>query len=569
MTSQPRHRRAPRARSRPRPVRLAAPALILVGALVLAACSDSSDSAADATPDATSPAAADGTVPGAPTPTGPVDVPPDDPSLDPALATFYDQRLDWGDCTDLPVGTGTPVDGLECATLQVPLDWADPGAGDVIDIPVVNRPAWGDGEPVGRLVLNPGGPGGSGVDQAIYAEESLPDGVREAHDVIGFDPRGVARSHALLCLDRETFEAYDPFVTLDLSPDDDAERAALADFAREFAAGCADNPLAAHVDAVSVARDMDVLRAALGDERLDFYGYSYGTVLGAVYADLLPHRVGAMVLDSAVDVATWSGTETAVESAEAAEASLEAFVDDCLTQADCPLEGDDVAAMAQITGFVAGLEADPLIVGADDTPVTDTMVVNLIAALTASEDTWPFMRSTLAQMFDRNGTLLNDVFALPTQEELDFLADPSRDSLQALFAVQCLEHGSAATVPDAATVEDMRTAVAAASPLLGPVYAEILAWCADWPVERVTLPEIDAPGAAPIVVIGVTGDATTPYEWSQRSAEALESGVLVTFEEGRHGAGGTRGAECIDAMVTAYLVDGEVPEDGLVCGASV
>ncbi|KJY38530.1 alpha/beta fold hydrolase, partial [Streptomyces katrae] len=212
-----------------------------------------------------------------------------EPSAVPAgLRPYYAQKLSWRDCG---------VQGFQCSTMKAPLDYANPGSGQDVDIAVARRTATGPGKKLGSLVVNPGGPGGSGIGYLqAYAGIGYPAAVRARYDMVSFDPRGVARSSPVECL---TGPAMDRFTQVDQTPDDQAERARLVAAFKEFAAGCEQRSarILPHVSTVDAARDMDLLRAVLGDEKLNYVGASYGTFLGATYADLFPGRVGRMVLD--------------------------------------------------------------------------------------------------------------------------------------------------------------------------------------------------------------------------------------------------------------------------------
>ncbi|NXY96585.1 alpha/beta fold hydrolase, partial [Streptomyces sp. BR123] len=209
-----------------------------------------------------------------------------------ALRPYYEQKLNWRDC-------GVP--GFQCATMKAPLDYSRPDSGQDIEIAVARRPATGPGKRLGSLVVNPGGPGGSGIGYLqAYAGIGYPEQVRARYDMVSFDPRGVDRSSPVECL---TGPAMDAYTQVDQTPDDAAERAALVASFKEFAAGCQERSrrVLPHVSTVDAARDMDMLRAVLGDEKLAYVGASYGTFLGATYADLFPGRVGRLVLDGAMD----------------------------------------------------------------------------------------------------------------------------------------------------------------------------------------------------------------------------------------------------------------------------
>ncbi len=257
-----------------------------------------------------------------------------------ALSRFYTQRLDWVDC-----------EGAQCATLEVPVDYENP-QGDTIELALSKVPARKASKRIGSLVVNPGGPGGSGVDYAKAADFIVGKPVRDAYDVVGFDPRGVGRSAPIDCL---TDTELDTFLGSDPTPDDAAEEESFAQTARGFAEACGTNagPLLAHVSTEDAARDMDVLRAALGEEKLTYLGKSYGTFLGTTYADLFPTQVGRMVLDGVV-APDLTPEELNLGQAKGFERATREWAAYCVEQGDdCPL-GDSVdEVMTGLRTFLA------------------------------------------------------------------------------------------------------------------------------------------------------------------------------------------------------------------------
>ncbi|MDA8369007.1 MAG: alpha/beta hydrolase [Nocardiopsaceae bacterium] len=483
----------------------------------------------------------------------------DEPEGDAALAEFYGQDVEWERCEG----------EFECGTFEVPLDYADPG-GERLEIAVKRLPASG-GDAERSLVINPGGPGGSGYDYVSAAADVISEPVRARMDVVGFDPRGVGRSAPVTCLDAAGLDEY--FGAEFDSEDGDSDPTEVTEGGldeleqanREFVEGCRENSgeLMMHLGTANVARDMDVLRGVLGDERLTYLGKSYGTYIGAQYADQFPGRVRALVLDGALDP-TMDQLEMSVQQASGFETALRAFVEDCLGQQDCPLggPGDDVDdGLERIAGLLEDAGREPLANRTGDGREVNRARAELgLLASLYSESRWPQARAALTDAFDGDGTALLRLG--------DALYDRGPDgdyenSTAALVAVNCSDHPSPRDIGD---YEEAAAEAAEESPLFGPSLAWGALPCAYWPEEAVAEPEkMDAPGAAPILVVGTTRDSATPYEWAQGLASGLESGVLLTYEGDGHTAY-RRGSACVDVAVDAYLLEEEVPEGGKVCG---
>ncbi|WP_336921384.1 alpha/beta hydrolase [Aquipuribacter sp. SD81] len=531
----------------------AAPAVVLA-ALALAGCSLA------APPDAGG-AGQPGTAGSVPPVTDPaVTAAPDD-----ALAPFYAQRVQWGPCDDVRPPEGLELTRQECGTLEVPLDYDEPD-GDTIGLALARLPA--SGERAGSLVLNPGGPGGSGVDYALQAELVTTDRLRAAYDVVGFDPRGVARSAPVDCVDDGT---YDAFVAADPSPDDPRELDALEALAGELATGCGDDPVAPHVDSVSVARDMDVLRAALGETELDYLGKSYGTVIGALYVELFPDRVGRVVLDGAVDLTPRAPDDftRALEQAGGFEVALEAFVADCLQQDDCPLAGTTEEGVGQVRALLASLDTAPLPAEGDDREVNQGLgLAGLISPL-YNYDLWPGLRLALGLAYTGDGSVLlrlNDFFR-ERQPDGSYRSNAG----EAIYAVNCLDRGGdpvrrGSVGPD--DLDRLSRELTEAAPTFGPQLAYGALPCLDWEHTAVPWPEVDGQGAPPVVVVGTTRDPATPMVWAERLADQLDTGVLVRFDGDGHTAYGRAGSGCVDELLDAFWLEGEVPADGTTCEAA-
>jgi pimeloyl-ACP methyl ester carboxylesterase len=427
---------------------------------------------------------------------------------------------------------------------------------------VVRLPAADRGKRVGSLVVNPGGPGGSGVRYARAAAQVITAKVRNSFDIVGFDPRGVGMSEPVDCLDDAEL---DTFLAVDGSPDSARERKQLAREARQFAAGCGrrTGELLPHLSTADVARDMDLLREALGEERLNYLGKSYGTLLGATYAELFPERVGRLVLDGAIDP-TLTGGEIGLAQAEGFEGALRAFVRDCRALEDCPLRGGPTADVRSGVGQVADLLADvdrtPLWGGQDRKLTQSLALLGVAAALYDEASGWPALRVALSRAFDGDGSVLLVLADFYTDRQRD--GSYSGNQNEVAYAVNCLDRAEPTDVD--AYAADARE-FARRSPLFGAYVAWSGLPCAFWPAPPDSGPHpIRAPGAAPILVVGTVRDPATPYAWAQSLAEQLESGVLLSYDGDGHTAY-ARGSSCIDEAVERYLIEGELPAEGTVC----
>lgn len=410
---------------------------------------------------------------------------------------------------------------------------------------------------MGSLLLNPGGPGGSAVDYVESVAASYSPAVRAAYDLVGLDPRGVGRSAPISCLSGARMDA---FTAVDTTPDSTTEVDQLVAADKEFAAGCAQKSGAelGHVSTVEAARDMDVLRALLGDSKLAYVGKSYGTMLGATYAGLFPSKVGRLVLDGAMDPSldALAGNRT---QAGGFETAWNSFAQDCVKRSDCPVGHTEQQAGQQLDALFKGLDANPLDVDGGRKLTEAQAVTGVIQALYA-DFLWPQLRSALqaANAGDGSGLLkLSDSY-------YERGSDGSYPNLMfANAAVNCLDLPAPFANPDEVTraVPDFEKA----STHFGRDMAWMALSCAYWPVKPTgSAHTVRAAGAAPIVVVGTTRDPATPYAWAQSLAGQLESGRLLTFDGDGHTAYG-RGSDCLDSAVNHYLLDGTVPAAGLRC----
>ncbi|MFF5310452.1 alpha/beta hydrolase [Streptomyces massasporeus] len=471
-----------------------------------------------------------------------------------ALTSYYRQKPAWRGC-------GVP--GFECATLKAPLDYAEPSSGDV-RLALTRKKATGPGKRLGSLLVNPGGPGGSAIGYVqAYAGIGYPAEVRARYDMVAVDPRGVARSEPVKCLDGPDMDTY---TQTDATPDDGKETDGLVAAYRTFAEGCgADAPrLLRHVSTVEAARDMDIVRAVLGDEKLNYVGASYGTFLGATYAGLFPNRAGRLVLDGAMDPSL-PARRLNLEQTAGFETAFRSFAKDCVRQTDCPLGGKGTSPERvgeNLKAFFAKLDTRPVPTGdADGRRLTESLATTGVIAAMYDEGSWEQLREALTSAMKENDgsglLVLSDGYY-----ERD--ADGAYSNLMfANAAVNCLDLPASFDTPD--EVSRALPEFEKASPVFGKGLAWAALNCAYWPVRATGEPHrIEAKGAAPIVVVGTTRDPATPYRWAKALAGQLSSARLLTYEGDGHTAYG-RGSSCIDRTINAYLLRGTPPTDGKRC----
>jgi pimeloyl-ACP methyl ester carboxylesterase len=464
------------------------------------------------------------------------------------LAGYYAQRLSWRPCDN----------GFECARLLVPFDYARPG-GRRFSLPVIKLPAAEPSRRIGALVINPGGPGGSGVQYALGARSEFPAAVLARFDIVSFDPRGVAGSEpALICL---TGPQLDEYLATDDMPSDAAQLAVIVSQSKLYAARCEQKSAALlpYVGTQNAARDLDVLRAALGQSQLTYLGKSYGTYLGAWYAQLFPRRVRALVLDGAVDPDTASLPDD-ITQAEGFQVALRSFAAWCLAGTGCPLPGRSVdAAVAGLQALVVRANSVPLANKLGDGQVADgAMLLNGVAAALYSKSNWPDLKTGLAGAFAGDGTVLVQLSNLLFERNPD---GSYANLADADVSISCLDRPWPRSQ---ATWQAAAAAAARAAPLFGAAIVWGSLPCAYWPVPSYPLPRIRADGARPILVVGTLRDPATPYRWAQALAGDLSSGVLLGWNGDGHTAYG-EGSACVDTIVNDYLISLAVPRSRTVC----
>jgi len=464
---------------------------------------------------------------------------------DPGLAPFYEQDVTWRECR---------VD-MECTEVEVPVDYDSPG-GPTIQLALLRVPASDPEQRVGALLVNPGGPGVPGIDYASRASAAFGDEVTAAFDIVGFDPRGVGASTPLECASQDL---RDEVLAVDPDPETAQEVEAADGLMREVARGCLEDDagLTRRVSTEDQARDLDVIRAvALDQDRLVYYGASYGTFLGAWYAELFPDRVGRLVLDGGVDPDLGT-VDQAFDQARGFEGALRSYATECVAEGDCYL-GDTVDdATVRVRQFLDDLDAEPLPAG--DRELTEGLAVQGIWAPLYRRDTWPLLDVALSQGLRGNGAPLLTVVDQFLGRGPDGFID---NSIEMYFAITCADRG---VPPSEAEVAALVPRFERAAPTFGSVFASGTSACREWPVRADDpTPALDGKGAAPILVVGTTGDPATPLVWSESLASQLDSGVLVR-REGEGHTGYRKGNECVDDTVEAYLVSGEVPDGTVDC----
>ena len=472
---------------------------------------------------------------------------PDTAGIAADLLPFYGQTVTWSSCGSAD----------ECAKITAPLDWEHPGKGDVKLALIRHRAT--NGSALGSLLVNPGGPGASGISLVRDSLDFAVGGtLAKEYDVVGFDPRGVGASTAVTCYDANQMDAY--LFAIPQNPRGSAAwKSEVLASGKKFADACQANSggILPYVTTDFAARDMDLMRAVLGDKKLNYLGYSYGTFLGATYAKLYPTRVGRFVLDGAIDPSV-SGLDVSTTQGVGFESALRAYMASCLKQKDCPFSGTVDDGMADLGTLLASVDRTPLRNSDGRRLGADSLVTAIVAAL-YSQDSWPYLTQALAATLKGN--------AGPAFQLADFYYNRTDgkyedNSYEAFNAYNCMDYPDDATraQKDAANAE-----LKAKAPVIAPYWSSDVNICDVWPVKATGVREkIAADGAGPILVIGTTNDPATPYSWAVSLADQLSSGVLIT-RVGEGHTGFNKGNTCVDDAVNHYFTSGTVPKDGLRC----
>jgi pimeloyl-ACP methyl ester carboxylesterase len=472
-----------------------------------------------------------------------------------SLAKYENQNLVWATC----------YESFECTDLLVPVDYADLTVG-TFKIAVLRYKAQDQAKRIGSLIVNPGGPGGSGVDYAYNAEYVFDPDVLDRYDIVGFDPRGVNRSAPIECL---TDEETDANYASDAKPDTQEELdKAIAD-SKDFIEKCQDaNEFLSHYSTAEAARDMDILRAALGDKKLNFFGKSYGTYLGTLYAQFFPEKVGRMVLDGALDP-NISVLDQNISQAVGFDKALDAFLADCAKQDDCPLPKNKQEATAKIIALFASSATTPLPrktkVENDERTATESLIVlGTASALYDDVDGWPKLRTAFLEGQQGYGDTFLDLADQYSGRSSD--GTYMSNELDSGAIIDCLDW------PDTRSVEKTKADAKRftdAAPVFGPYLAYTNISC-----KYLTLPtkdkltrstnKITSIKTAPVIVIGTTRDPATPYEWSVGLHQIFKNSKLISLDADGH-TGQGRGSACVDDAVDVYLLQGKTPKKNLTC----
>ncbi len=489
--------------------------------------------------------------------------------IPPALAAFYTQQLTWQPCpsfNDNPDNDDLyAANGLECTNLIVPLDYAEP-TGPTISLGVLRAPATGP-DRVGTIQLNPGGPGASSMDLvAGLVAAGRADNLRSAMDLVGFDTRGVGASRPQVqCLTDAEQDAARAANNRTTTP---AGIAAINRATADYVTACVTHTgrdagidgaaFLRNIGTVDAAQDMDVLRSALGERQLTYLGFSYGTLLGAVYAERFPGSVRAMVLDGAIDP-QMSLDEATVAQSAGFQGAFDAFARWCTQQDGCPLGTDPDTTTAVFQGLVRPLLDTPL-------PLRDERVMTFDDAITGTGQAlygtqyWPTLLAALTNLADGDGFLL---MALADAYHQRDTTGTYTSLLDVFGAVNCMDYERRAPGDTDTTLAEQ---VAVAAPFLtsGDPIVPLDDQCSRWPGERTLDPDIAAaPDLPTLLVVSTTGDPATPYTAGQQLATHLDA-QLITVNGDSHTATFS-GIACVDGAVTAYLTDVDLPRDGLVC----
>ncbi|MFM1983691.1 MAG: hypothetical protein RL723_126 [Actinomycetota bacterium] len=467
------------------------------------------------------------------------------------LKKFYGQEISWSTCGSV---------GTFCSDLMVPADWVNP-LGQTIKIAVAYHKA-SVAKPLGSVIFNPGGPGSSGVDWIVDSIDQLgTKALRDNFNIVGFDPRGVGQSEPTVkCLnskDTDNFLYGDAGYELGSKEDILDTRLRV----KKFTEACIKNTGSniQFIDTVSAAKDLDVIRAVFGDRKINYLGFSYGTLLGATYASLFTDRVGRMVLDGAIDP-TVSDAEQNVSQLKGFDLALGNYLRDCLGSPDCPFSGSVAKSQQRIIALLKSLELKAIPTDTDRELTIWAAITGMIMPLYSSS-WWPALNQGFEEAFNGDGTTL---LALA-----DTYNDRSEDGtyatnlMEANIAISCLDSREPA---DERSMTAQNRRVIEASPTLGRYWQFGALSCEQWPFPVASHPDsYSAKGSDPILVVGTTGDPATPYNQAVSLAnKVLSNGRLVTFNGEGHTAYGQENA-CVNQAVDDYFIKNVVPDEDPNC----
>jgi pimeloyl-ACP methyl ester carboxylesterase len=455
--------------------------------------------------------------------------------------------------------TGTidwsPCGNVECGKLTVPLDHAQPG-GRVITLALARLPA--AGKRIGVLLTNPGGPGGSGVQLVRDAAGQFPQDIRNAFDIVSWDPRGLGPDQPVQCLDD-----LDAFYAVDREPQSPAAVAQNVTASRDFVDACRQHSkdLLPHLATVETVRDLDAIRAALGEQQISYLGFSYGTLIGALYADRYPSHLRAMVLDGVVDPAR-SYRQSAIDQADAFDASLDAFFEHCRNDTSCAFArgGDPAKAYGDLVGLVRSEPVPGKVDGEARMLGPGELDIGVASALYLGADGYDVLASALAQTASGDSTKMLQLSDAYTGRRK---GGKYTNETGVFYATSCLDAPSPAKV---AGVQRLADEAARSAPHFGATTVWLGLPCTLWPVPaQGEVAAISAPAAPPFLVVGAIHDPATPYPWALSVSKAMRTATLLTVDGTSH-TSYARGNSCVDDTVDRYLIDLTVPARGNRCG---
>ena len=441
---------------------------------------------------------------------------------------------------------------VQTGSLQVPIDYDDPSKG-TFDLYVTRHAAADPSERIGSLLVNPGGPGFGGSDFAIYADQIYSQKLLDHFDIIGWDPRGTGLSEpAIDCID--DYDTY--FAFTDITPDDDEEREQIIDLAEEFQNECATKnaDILQYVGTNNSARDMDAIREALGEEKISYFGFSYGSELGATWATLFPDTVRAAVLDGAADPDA-DFLESGLQQTKGFEASVDTFLSRCSGNDDCAFHNDGDAEDA-FDALMQDLDDNQIPTEPGRPDLTRAVALSGVIQAMYTESLWPQLEQALADAQEGDGSGLLALYDQYYQRQPDGTYD---NSLEAFQTISCMDEPERLTVEqdDATAAEYTAIAPRVAPGTTGSYF------CTFYPEAQDPRAEITGAGAGPILVVGTTGDPATPLSSTENMAKKLEDGILVVVVADQHTGYGVN--QCSYDTIDDYLVDLTVPEDGIRC----
>jgi len=471
------------------------------------------------------------------------------PEIPTTLAAYYAQELQWKNC----------YENYQCTDLLVPIDYTALKTG-TFNISVLKYPTT-SAKKLGSLIVNPGGPGGSGVDYAYAAEYLFSPAILDAYDIVGFDPRGVGRSEPILCLSDKELDAN---YASDSKPDNEQEFAQTLIESKKFIQQCQEkNKYLTSFSTANAARDMDILRQAVGDKQLNYMGKSYGTFLGTLYAQFFPDKVGRMVLDGALNPNITIKEQNLTQTI-GFEQALDAFIQDCTSRKDCPLPKKLSDARTFFTTLFESAARSPLTTQSDRVATQSLVVLGTAYALYDNETGWPVLRAALRQAKNNEGTAFLELVDEYSARNTD--GTYSNNETDAELVIDCLDWHDSRSV---AQIQLDAKEFSKRAPVFGPYFSYNSLTCkyfvpAAKDTNTRTTNQITSINTAPILIIGTTRDPATPYDWAKSLRKTINGSRLISLDADGH-TGHGRGSACVDDAVNAYYLTGVVPATDLQC----